>query len=132
MKTIFFTLMLVGFLVSCKSIETVVPENFVEPYPALNKQVSAITIPVEIDLSRYLKAAEKEIPKSYSGKNEQCEGLSTLYTVKRDDIKFSGSGNKIGYEVGGQLKLKLNYCPKCQTLTDEKGACILPRVYLSC
>ena len=132
MKTIFLTLILGGILVSCRSIETAVPANFVKPYPALNKQVSAITIPVELDLSSYLTAAEKEIPKSYSGNNEQCEGLSTAYTVKRDDIKFSGSGNKIGYEVGGQLKLKLNYCPKCQTLTDEKGACILQRVYLSC
>lgn len=129
----FFYFML-GFVVlsSCKAIETVVPENFVEPYPALNNEVSSITIPVEIDLSSYLKAAEKEIPKTYSGKNEQCEGVSTSYFIKRDEITFSGSGNKVGYELGGQLKLKINYCPKCQTLTDEKGACIIPRVFVSC
>jgi hypothetical protein len=132
MKTILYALLIGCFLTSCKAIETAVPENFVEPYPALNNEVSAITIPVEIDLSSYLKAAEKEIPKSYSGKNEQCEGVSTAYSIKRDDIKFSGSGNKIGYEVGGQLKLKINYCPKCQTLTDEKGSCIIPRVHVSC
>jgi hypothetical protein len=132
MKTILYTVLIGCFLTSCKAIETAVPENFVEPYPALNSEVSAITIPVEIDLSSYLKAAEKEIPKSYSGKNEQCEGVSTAYSIKRDEIKFSGSGNKIGYELGGQLKLKINYCPKCQTLTDEKGACIIPRVHVSC
>jgi hypothetical protein len=132
MKTILYTVLIGCFLTSCKAIETAIPENFVEPYPALNNEVSAITIPVEIDLSSYLKAAEKEIPKSYSGKNEQCEGVSTAYSIKRDDIKFSGSGNKIGYEVGGQLKLKINYCPKCQTLTDEKGSCIIPRVHVSC
>jgi hypothetical protein len=132
MKTILYTVLIGCFLTSCKAIETAVPENFVEPYPALNNEVSAITIPVEIDLSSYLKAAEKEIPKSYSGKNEQCEGVSTAYSIKRDEIKFSGSGNKIGYEVGGQLKLKINYCPKCQTLTDEKGSCIIPRVHVSC
>jgi hypothetical protein len=132
MKTILYALLIGCFLTSCKAIETAAPENFVEPYPALNNEVSAITIPVEIDLSSYLKAAEKEIPKSYSGKNEQCEGVSTAYSIKRDDIKFSGSGNKIGYEVGGQLKLKINYCPKCQTLTDEKGSCIIPRVHVSC
>jgi hypothetical protein len=132
MKTILYTVLIGCLLTSCKAIETAVPENFVEPYPALNSEVSAITIPVEIDLSSYLKAAEKEIPKSYSGKNEQCEGVSTAYSIKRDEIKFSGSGNKIGYELGGQLKLKINYCPKCQTLTDEKGACIIPRVHVSC
>ncbi|MEY3048557.1 MAG: hypothetical protein RL365_595 [Bacteroidota bacterium] len=132
MKTILYALLMGCFLTSCKAIETAVPDNFVEPYPALNNEVSAITIPVEIDLSSYLKAAEKDIPKSYSGKNEQCEGVSTAYSIKRDDIKFSGSGNKIGYEVGGQLKLKINYCPKCQTLTDEKGSCIIPRVHVSC
>ena len=109
MKTILYTVLIGCFLTSCKAIETAVPENFVEPYPALNSEVSAITIPVEIDLSSYLKAAEKEIPKSYSGKNEQCEGVSTAYSIKRDEIKFSGSGNKIGYELGGQLKLKINY-----------------------
>lgn len=132
MKTILYIVLIGCLLTSCKAIETAVPENFVEPYPALNNEVSAITIPVEIDLSSYLKAAEKEIPKSYSGKNEQCEGVSTAYSIKRDEIKFSGSGNKIGYELGGQLKLKINYCPKCQTLTDEKGACIIPRVHVSC
>lgn len=132
MKTILYALLMGCFLTSCKAIETAVPENFVEPYPALNNEVSAITIPVEIDLSSYLKAAEKEIPKSYSGKNEQCEGVSTTYSIKRDDIKFSGSGNKIGYEVDGLLKLKINYYPKCQTLTDEKGSCIIPRVHVSC
>lgn len=132
MKTWFYTLIIGCLLSSCKAIETTVPENFVEPYPALNNEVSAITIPVEIDLTSYLKAAEKEIPKSYTGKNEQCEGVSTVYSIKRDEIKFSGSGNKIGYELNGQLKLKINYCPKCQTLTDEKGACIIPRVHVSC
>ncbi len=132
MKTILYILLIGCFLTSCKVIETAVPDNFIEPYPALNNRVSAITIPVEIDLSSYLNAAEKEIPKYYSGKNQQCEGLSTSYTIKRENIKFSGSGNKIGYEVGGQLKLKLNYCPKCHTLTNEKGSCLIPRVYMSC
>lgn len=132
MKSLFYTVIIGCLLSSCKAIETAVPENFVEPYPALNNEVSAITIPVEIDLTSYLKAAEKEIPKSYTGKNEQCEGVSTAYSIKRDEIKFSGSGNKIGYELNGQLKLKINYCPKCQTLTDEKGACIIPRVHVSC
>jgi hypothetical protein len=74
MKTILYALLIGCFLTSCKAIETAVPENFVEPYPALNNEVSAITIPVEIDLSSYLKAAEKEIPKSYSGKMSSVKG----------------------------------------------------------
>ncbi|MBM3164303.1 MAG: DUF4403 family protein [Bacteroidetes bacterium] len=132
MKRLFYFVLWLAVLSSCKAIEPVVPENFVEPYPALNNEVSYITIPVEMDLSHYLKAAEKEIPQSYSGKNEQCEGMSTSYFIKRDEIKFSGSGDKVGYELAGQLKLKINYCPKCQTLTDEKGVCIIPRLFVSC
>ena len=132
MKNLLYCALLLLCFTSCKDIETVVPENFVEPYPALNAEVSSITIPIEMDLSSYLKAADKEVPHSLTGKNEQCEGVSTFYSIKRDDIKFSGSGNKMGYEVDGQLKLKINYCPKCQTLTDEKGSCIIPRVYVSC
>lgn len=132
MTRIFILGLILFLLGSCKSIDPISPTNFVEPYPSLNSEKSSVTIPIEMDLSKYLKEADDAVPKSYSGKNEQCEGVSTSYFFKREGIDFSGSGNKIGYAVDGQLKLKINYCPKCHTLLDEKGTCLTPRVYLSC
>jgi len=117
---------------SCKSIEPTVPQNSVKPIPPLVPEVSNVSIPIEIDLKTYLNDAEKSLPKSFSGKNEQCEGLSTSYYFTREKINFKGSGNAMSYSVNGALKLKLNYCPKCQYLLDEKGSCVIPRVYLSC
>ena len=132
MRRLFIGFSLFLCLSSCKVIEPSVPENFVEPYPELNKEVSSVTIPVEMDLSAYFMAAEKEIPTTYSGVNEQCEGVSTSYTFKRENILFTGHGNKIGYDVQGQLKLNINYCPKCHTLIHKQGDCIVPRMYMSC
>ena len=132
MKTWYFITALLLALSSCKTIETVEPASAVLPYPPLNAETSTVTIPIEVELSNYLKEVEKAVPKSYSGKSEQCEGVSTSYAFKRDEIKFSGSGSKISYAVDGQLKLKINYCPKCHTLIDENGTCVVPRVYVSC
>jgi hypothetical protein len=130
---IFSWLPVVALLVTaCKSIEPTVPQNSVKPIPPLVPEVSNVSIPIEIDLKTYLNDAEKSLPKSFSGKNEQCEGLSTSYYFTREKINFKGSGNAMSYSVNGALKLKLNYCPKCQYLLDEKGSCVIPRVYLSC
>lgn len=131
-QNFFFWLSFSLVLVSCKSIEPIAPDNFIVPYPPLNNSSSTVTIPVELDLTNYVKTADKEVPRHFVGKNSQCEGISTSYEFNREDIKFTGSGNKVDYTVDGELKLKINYCPKCQTITNEDGACIIPRVYMSC
>lgn len=119
-------------LFSCKRIEALAPKNTVLPYPTINKEISAVTIPIEVDLTSYLKDADDALPKSFSGKEEQCEGVSVKYYFNREPIIFYGSGNKIIYSVNGALRLNLNYCVKCQYLTDGDGACLTPRVYVSC
>lgn len=132
-KKVYFLCLSLSFLFgSCKSIEAVAPVNSVQPVPVLTQEISSVSIPIDIELKSYLNEAEKSIPKSFSGKNEQCEGLSTSYYFTRDNINFSGLNNTMSYSVNGALKLKLNYCPKCQYLFDEKGSCIIPRIYLSC
>lgn len=132
MRIVFFLSVVALVAVSCKTIEPTVPQNSVNPVPPLSPEVSNVSIPIEIDLKTYLNDAEKALPKSFSGKNEQCEGLSTSYYFTREKINFKGSGSAMSYSVNGALKLKLNYCPKCQYLFDEKGSCVIPRVYLSC
>lgn len=131
-RFLLFCLSLSLVLGSCKSIEPIAPDNFVVPYPPLNNASSTVNIPVELDLTNYVIMADKEVPRHFIGKNSQCEGISTSYEINREDIEFSGSGSKVEYTVDGELKLKLNYCPKCQTITNEDGVCIIPRVYVSC
>lgn len=132
MRYFLSSLALLFLATSCKTIELAVPLNIVKPVPPLVQEVANVSIPIEIDLKTYLSDVEKALPQSFSGKNEQCQGLSTSYYFTREKIDFKGISNSMVYSVTGALKLKLNYCPKCQYLLDEKGNCIIPRVYLSC
>jgi len=116
MRSAFLISVVALAVISCKTIEPTLPQNAVKPIPPLTPEVSNVSIPIEIDLKTYLNDAEKALPKSFSGKNEQCEGLSTSYYFTREKINFKGSANAMTYSVNGALKLKLNYCQKCQYL----------------
>jgi hypothetical protein len=130
MKYLLFLLPI--FIWSCKSID--IPEPIVEmvdpPAPVL--PVSKITVPIEIDLHSQLNDAEKSLPISFDGKQEQCEGVSFSYKFIREPINFQLTKTGLYYEVDGKFELKLNYCPKCHSLWDEKGTCTIPRIYASC
>jgi len=130
MKYLLFYLPLL--ICSCKSID--IPEPTVEmidpPLPALS--VSKITVPIEIDLRSKLNEVEKSLPLSFDGKQEQCEGVSFSYKFIREPLNFQLTKTGLYYEVDGKFELKLNYCPKCHSLWEEKGTCAVPRIYASC
>jgi hypothetical protein len=117
---------------SCKSID--IPEPFVEmtepTLPVLS--ISKINVPIEIDLQNQLNEVEKSLPNSFEGNQTQCEGVSFDYTFIREPIHFQLNRTSLYYEVDGKFELKLNYCPKCHSLWDEKGTCTIPRIYASC
>jgi hypothetical protein len=128
-----YLLFLLSFLIwSCRSID--IPEPIVEmtdpTLPALS--ISKINVPIEIDLSKQLNGVEKSLPKSFKGKQEQCEGVSFDYMYIREPINFQLNKTGLYYEVDGKFDLKLSYCPKCHDLWDEKGTCTIPRIYASC
>jgi hypothetical protein len=128
----YFLFLLPFFIWSCKTID--IPKPIVEqldpPMPVL--AVSQINVPIEIDLQSQLKAVEKSLPKSFEGKQEQCEGVSFSYKFIREPINFQLKKTSLYYEVDGKFELKLNYCPKCHSLWDEKGSCTVPRISASC
>lgn len=130
MKHLFFLFGLL-LLASCKSIEAVAPTTNSLPVPALQSESSVISIPVQIDLKKYLKQVENSLPTSFTGKEEQCEGVSFAYRFEREPIQFSSKPHELFYDVDGRFELKLNYCPKCHELWDN-GSCTVPRVYASC
>jgi hypothetical protein len=118
--------------VACKTIEVATPEFRIIPLPALNNKISTLTIPVQINLENYIKEVESTLPKSFSGSEEHCEGISFSYRFIRDPIAFSFKSDGLYYSVDGKFNLKLNYCPQCIYLFDKKGSCVIPRIYADC
>lgn len=132
MVKFFCLITIVLSFLACKTIAPLAPGNSLARVPKLIPIVSRVSIPFELDLTSYLASVEKAVPRTYSGKVEQCEGLSIYYDVKRDKIDFYGRANQLNYYVPGALRLKLSYCPKCHYLVDKNGDCIIPRIVVSC
>lgn len=132
MKQLIFSLSLLSILFSCKSIEPVVPETQLEKVPEISTRESTLSLPIKVDLQPYLNQTEKSLPRTFSGKEEHCEGVSYSYKFTREPIQFSGKGEYLSYDVDGKYLLNLNYCPDCTSLFDSKGTCVIPRIYASC
>lgn len=127
--SIFF---LIGLLVaSCATIKAPKPEekvsSFVRP-----KTIGTIQVPVEADLTFIFKRLDKELPKSFSGKQEQCEGVSFDYQFDRNLLTFSGSKNSVKAHIDGAYRINANYCVHCSSAFGKEPFCIVPRVYVSC
>lgn len=132
MKQLIFLFSLILMLFSCKTIEPVVPETQLEEVPEISHRESTLSLPIKIDLQPYLTLTEKSLPRTFTGKEENCEGVSYSYKFTREPIQFDGKGEFLSYDVDGKYLLYLNYCPDCTTLFDSKGTCVIPRIYASC
>jgi hypothetical protein len=132
MKQLFTFFFLVATLVSCKTIEPALPDVQIKELPRLEQKTSSLALPIEIDLTPYLKDVEKSLDKTFKGKEDVCSGVSYSYRFERNPIKFDGKGQQLTYEVTGKYALNLNYCPECTYLFDGKGSCVIPRIYASC
>jgi len=132
MKFAFYLLFGLMVLASCKAIEPLAPVQSVLEKPTENPIVSSISIPIEFDLKKQLKQVESSLPKTFEGKQEECEGISFSYKFVREPLDFTFKTDELYYQVDGKFELKLNYCPKCHELWDNKGSCTVPRVYASC
>jgi hypothetical protein len=125
---LFFALFL---LFACKTIEPLAPIKSVKAIPEIGEVNSTINIPIEISLKSQLEETEKALPKTFEGKEQQCDGVSFEYKFNREPIDFQFKKSSIYYEVDGKFQLKLNYCPSCVNLFG-KESCTVPRVYASC
>ena len=133
MKTILISMLsALLLLTSCKSIEPALPDSELKELPPPQQKTSSLALPIEIDLTPYLKDVETSLDKTFRGKEENCSGVSYSYRFERNPIKFDGKGQQLTYEVTGKYALNLNYCPECTYLFDSKGSCVVPRIYASC
>jgi len=130
----YFLLMLVIMLFSgCKSrLEAVAPAITVQEIPPAKQRESSVYLPIKINLQPYFNETEKALPKTFNGKEENCEGVSYSYKFVRNPIEFDGKGDLMYFEVDGKYSLNLNYCPECTSLFNNKGNCVVPRIYASC
>lgn len=120
-------------LSSCKSrLEAVAPIITVQEIPPAKQRESSVYLPIKINLQPYFNETEKALPKIFNGKEENCEGVSYSYKFVRNPIQFDGKGDLIYFEVDGKYSLNLNYCPECTSLFNNKGNCVVPRIYASC
>lgn len=123
---------IVTALASCKSLDIEKPDTVLTVIPKVIHENSTLNIPIEIDLKPYFKEIDNSIPDTIIGNEQVCDGVSYDYFVLRNPIKFSGQNNQLNFLVNSKYQLKLNYCPECTYLFDDKGHCIIPRVYASC
>lgn len=117
---------------ACRTIQPLAPSSTRAMIVPIQSESSDISVPIELDLKPYLLEAEKQVPRSYTGKEEQCDGLSVYYSFNRQSIQYAGKANALNYSVNGALRLKLSYCPQCVYLMGAEGNCIIPRVVVSC
>lgn len=131
----FFEICLLLFLVSfssCRSIQPTEPLSITQAIPAQKAVSSTIIIPLEVDLTKYYKLADKQVPTEFDGGESPCSGVRFTYHFERDPLQLStGLGNfKIG--VSGKYRIKMSYCPECSDLFSTESMCVSPRIPFSC
>ena len=91
----FLSALLVLFtFVQCRRIDPAIPEQKVAFIPTLIQKQSTVYVPIKINLLPYLKDTEKSLPKSFTGKEENCSGVSYSYEFNRNPIQFDCKGKE--------------------------------------
>jgi len=122
-----FYLFILFVLSSCTVIRPEAPSPVSENIPLPAPLPSIVNMPVEIDLKPYFNMAEKNVPVTYEGSENPCEGIRYTYQFLRGPFRISGVKDNLSFSFEGKYKIKGNYCGKC--LND---ICVLPTPAFSC
>jgi len=107
MKRILQLILVTLFLYSCKTIEAVQPEVSNQPIPVSEQNSSIITVPIEMNLKPYFDDVEKNTPKKFTGKEENCEGVSYNYIFLRSPINIAGKKDEFEFSINGKYGLSV-------------------------
>lgn len=130
MKYLLFSTLLA--LYSCKTVRINPPApefKFIDELATL--EPSLLFIETELNLKPYLMEAENSIDKNFTGRVEQCEGISYVYHFKRDPLAYKFNQTEVESIINGAFDLSLSYCPDCKVLFGA-DRCVLPRLTASC
>jgi hypothetical protein len=122
-----FCLPLFSLLASCFTSKNTSGKISLNYKDFSEQPVSVVHIPVTVDLSRQLQEAEQNVAKTYSGKDEPCEGIRYAYNFNRMPFQFAGSGDKLNISFRGSYQMTMSYCAVCAF-----GRCVVPRITASC
>jgi hypothetical protein len=117
---------------SCGSIKPTAPPVEVGSYNPPKQELSMISIPIEMELKSYFKAADNAVPFEFKGSEQQCAGVSFKYQFDRKPIQIEGKGTYVDIDIEGKYALNLSYCAKCTDLYGPIPSCITPRIPASC
>lgn len=117
---------------ACGSIVPQQPQITATTPLEIPARTGAVKLPIEIDLAPYLNIVEKDLPKTFTGSEDNCDGVSFKYYFKREPIVFSGNQSTMAYNVNGEYNIRANYCAKCGEAFGSGPFCLTPRVYVSC
>lgn len=114
-------------------IDTYLQEKTAQEKSALNAwSQSYASIDVSINLPQYFKKLNDAVPTHFQSANWSCEGVSYELNADRKPINFIGNGSELTFSTLLDYDLRINYCPKCSFLLNEKGTCLTPRIKGSC
>jgi hypothetical protein len=132
-RILFYLLIISIFLLhSCGSIVPQQPQITAETPLDIPNTRGIVSIPLEIDLEPYFYQADKSIPKTFRGNEEQCDGISFKYYFTREPLEFKGLYRKMSYHINGQYNIRANYCAQCSSIFGSDPFCLTPRIYVSC
>lgn len=132
-NTIYIIAVLVASLISsCGSVTPESPAIIVSETSIPEQPISSIKLPIKINLTPIFEETNASVPKKFTGKEQQCEGVSFSYKFLRAPIEFKGAGNKLLFDVDGKYALRVNYCAQCTGIFSSDGHCVVPRLYVSC
>ena len=129
-SALFYSIILL--LTACRTIEVDPPAPEFKGLEEMSStEPSFLLIQTEMALKPYLKEADQGLDKKFTGKSEQCEGVSYTYHFERDPLLFKFKEKEVETTITGAFDLRLNYCPTCHELFGEER-CAIPRIYASC
>jgi hypothetical protein len=124
-----FSILILG---ACGTIKPNSPKIEVANYIPPKQEASLISIPIEMELKSYFKAADNAVPMKFNGNQKQCEGVSFAYDFERKPILIEGKGSSVDINIEGKYGLSLSYCTKCTDYFSSSPTCITPRIPASC
>lgn len=127
-----FYFFLILLLTSCGSIVPQQPQITNETPLTLPETRGVIRIPLEINLEPFLNQADRSIPRTFRGNEEQCDGLSFKYYFIREPIEFNGLKKTMSFKINGEYNIQANYCAQCSSVFGSDPFCLTPRLYVSC
>lgn len=117
---------------SCKTVQAEAPAVIEVEAPKAISERNELVVPIEMDLTTYLKQAKDQVPPSYFGSDKRCEGVAYDLFFERTGVKMLADKDQIETTVDGKYWIKLSYCVKCTDLFSNQPTCVAPRIPFSC